>query len=276
MQPILNAMSVDLEAWFCAYNLSQVIRRADWDKCELRVYENTTRILTLLERYKVKATFFVLGWIAERIPELIRDIDRRQHEIAVHGYDHILLTQTTPSEFEEDLNKTLALLKRIGVRQQIVGFRAPSFTLVKNTRWVLEILEKYQFKYDSSVFPVGFHPDYGMPDAPLDPYQITPGLMEFPISCIEVFGKRVPCGGGGYFRIFPYAYSKQCIKRCNAEGRSAVFYIHPWELDPDQPRLNLPWIRKFRHYYGLNSTERKLDRLLQDFQFTTIRDILAL
>ena len=131
MVKIKNAMSVDLEDWFCAYNLSHVIKRADWDKCELRVYENTMRILAMLEQHKVRATFFVLGWIAERVPELIREIDRREHEIAVHGYDHVLLTQTTPSEFEEDLNKALALLQRIGVRQQIIGFRAPSFTLVK-------------------------------------------------------------------------------------------------------------------------------------------------
>ncbi len=269
-------MSIDLEDWFCAYNLSSAVPRDEWDDCELRVSESTERILNLLDRFNVRATFFVLGWIAERLPGLVRTIEQRNHEIGVHGYDHHLLTQITPAAFEEDLKRTLKLLHDIGIKQEIVGFRAPSFTIVKKTEWAFSVLQKYNFKYDSSIFPIGFHPDYGMPDAPLAPYRVNDSLTEFPLSCVEILGRRFPCAGGGYFRIFPYAYSKQCIKQCNAQGRSAVFYLHPWELDPGQPRVSLPWPKRLRHYYGIANTEKKLEKLLGDFQFTTLREILDL
>lgn len=277
-KPIVkNAMSVDLEDWFCVHNLSAVIKRDDWDKCELRVHESTRRVLNLLEKHQTYATFFVLGWVAERLPELILEIEEKGHEIAVHGYNHLLLTEITPGEFEEDLDKSLATLRRCGVKQTPMGFRAPSFTVVEKTRkWALETLENYGFKYDSSVFPVGFHPDYGIADAPLAPYKITDKLLEFPMSCLEVFGKRLPFSGGGYFRLFPYSYTRLCMKRCNAQGRSAVFYLHPWELDPGQPKIKLPRAKAFRHYRNLDQTEKRLDALLGDFQFTTIREVLGL
>jgi polysaccharide deacetylase family protein (PEP-CTERM system associated) len=277
-KPIVkNAMSVDLEDWFCVHNLSAVIKREDWDKCELRVHESTRRVLNLLEKHQTHATFFVLGWVAERLPELILEIEEKGHEIAVHGYNHLLLTEITPGEFEEDLDKSLATLRWCGIKQTPLGFRAPSFTVVEKTRkWALETLENYGFKYDSSVFPVGFHPDYGIADAPLAPYKITDKLFEFPMSCLEVFGKRLPFSGGGYFRLFPYSYTKLCMKRCNAQGRSAVFYLHPWELDPGQPKIKLPRAKAFRHYRNLDQTEKRLDALLGDFQFTTIREVLGL
>jgi polysaccharide deacetylase family protein (PEP-CTERM system associated) len=272
-----NAFSVDLEDWFCVHNLAKAIKLKDWDNCELRVYESTKRILTLLDKHKTRATFFVLGWIAERLPEMIRDIEARGHDIAVHGYNHLLLTEITPLEFEKDLVKALQTLEDCGVQQKIRGFRAPSFTIVEKTKkWAFRILEKYNFQYDSSIFPVGFHPDYGLPATPLGPYNITERLVEFPLSCLEMFGKRLPFSGGGYFRIFPYAYTKYCLQKCNAQGRPAVFYLHPWELDARQPKIKLPFVKSFRHYHNLDKTEKRLDALLSDFQFTTIREVLGL
>ncbi len=272
-----NAISIDLEDWFCVHNLSGAIKRSDWDKCELRVYESTKRVLNLLDKHKTHATFFVLGWIAKRLPELIRELEHKGHEIAVHGYNHLLLTEITPSEFDDDLGLALETIKACGIKQPLLGFRAPSFTIVDKTKeWALETLEKYDLKYDSSVFPVGFHPDYGVADAPLIPYKITPNLSEFPMSCLEVFGKRFPFCGGGYFRLFPYSYTKFCMKRWNAQGRPAVFYLHPWELDPGQPRITLPRSKAIRHYRNLDQTEKRFDALLGDFQFTTVKEVLGL
>jgi len=272
-----NAMSIDLEDWFCVHNLSQAIKKEDRSKCELRAYESTKRILNLLDKHRTRATFFVLGWVAERLPELICEIERKGHEIAVHGYNHLLLTEITPHEFEEDLSRALETLENCGVKQHPIGFRAPSFTIVEKTKsWALRILEKHSFKYDSSVFPVGFHPDYGVADAPLAPYKITERLYEFPMSCLEVLGSRLPFSGGGYFRLFPYSYTKLCMKRCNAQGRPAVFYVHPWELDPGQPKIKLTLSKEIRHYRNLHQTETRLDALLGDFQFTTVREVLGL
>lgn len=273
-----NAISIDLEDWFCVHNLSAAIRKEDWDECELRVLQSTNRLLSLFDRHETRATFFVLGWVAERLPDLIREIEARGHEIAVHGYNHLLLTEISPQEFDDDLARALKVIEACGVKSRPVGFRAPSFTMVNSTKdWALPILEKYDFKYDSSVFPVGFHPDYGMVDAPLGPYKITSGLHEFPMSCLEIFGKRFPFSGGGYFRLFPYAYTKYCMKKVNGQGRPAVFYLHPWELDPEQPRVkNLSLSQRLRHYSNIDQTELRLDRLLRDFKFTTIREVLGL
>ncbi len=273
---IKNALTIDLEDWFCAYNISSLISQEKWPDCEMRLPIGLQHILSLLRQRGVHATFFVLGWVAERVPDLILEIEADGHEIAVHGYRHLLLTKITPRQFEEDLALTLDLLRKVGVKYDIVGFRAPSFTITRTTLWALDILERYGFKYDSSVFPIGFHPDYGVPDAPLTPYRITPGIMECPMSSLELFGKRVPFGGGGYFRVYPYLYTKLCFRACNSAGRSGVFYIHPWEFDPDQPKLPLPYLKRFRHYYGLGSTKEKFERLLNDFSFTTIREILSI
>lgn len=272
----MNALSIDVEDWFCTHNISHLIPRENWEYCELRVAKSTERILRLLEKHNTRATFFILGWIAERLPQLVQEIEQRGHEIGVHGYNHLLLTKTTPVAFEEDLTKAIAVLKGSGLRQEILGFRAPSFTLVESTRWALPILERHNIRYDSSVFPVGFHPDYGMPEAPLTPFKITENLYEFPLTCIEIFGRRIPCSGGAYFRIFPYFFIKLGIKKCNAQGRPAIFYLHPWELDPEQPRIKLPWMKRFRHYYNLHKVEDRLDRLLSDFHFTTVKEVLNL
>jgi polysaccharide deacetylase family protein (PEP-CTERM system associated) len=273
----VNALSIDLEDWFCVSNLSRAIPRQDWDRCELRVGASTRRILELCRAHDVRATFFVLGWIADRLPDLIREIEADGHEIASHGYGHAMLTDLTPREFEEDIDRALAALARCGVVGDVAGYRAPSFTIVESTKsWAFEILERHGFRYDSSIFPVGFHPDYGMSGAPLAPYRATELLHEFPMSCIDVLGMRLPVGGGGYFRLLPYEYTKRAIARCNAAGRPAVFYLHPWELDPEQPRVKLPRSKSFRHYHNLDKTEKRLDALLGDFRFGTLREALDL
>ncbi len=267
-----NIFSVDLEDWFCAYNLR--IKFEDWDKQELRVVQNTRRVLKVLSDNNTKATFFVLGWIVEKVPELIKEIEAEGHEISTHGYSHTLLTQMTPKEFEKDLKKALDITGSL-VKQSIAGFRAPSFTITKKTLWALEILKDNEIKYDSSVFPVGFHPDYGIGDSDLNIHQLN-GITEVPLSVAEILGKRIPCSGGGYFRIFPYSVTKKLIETCNKQGRPVIFYIHPWELDPEQPRQNLPASKKFRHYFNLNKTEKRLNKLLSQFQFQTLGEALQL
>jgi polysaccharide deacetylase family protein (PEP-CTERM system associated) len=270
-----NALSIDLEDWFCVHNMEQAIRREDWDRCESRVAGNTHRILELLAEHDTRATFFVLGWVAERAPDLISEIEQLGHEIATHGYSHTLLTSMTPESFEEDLKKAIAVTQ-VCSNQEIIGFRAPSFTITSKTLWAIAILARNGIRYDSSVFPIGFHPDYGMPDSSLAIHNLDSSLVEVPLSCAEVFGMRVPCSGGGYFRIFPYAVTKFLLKRCNKQGRPAIFYFHPWEIDPQQPRIQLPRLKKFRHYYNLNKTLKRLDHLLSDFEFTTVRSLIGL
>lgn len=271
---MMNALSIDLEDWFCAFNFASMIPFERWGTCEFRLVRNTHRILAKLSHHDVHATFFVLGWVAERVPSLISEIENEGHEIAVHGYNHKPLTSMTPEEFEHDLCRTLEALEHCHVQQKIVGYRAPCFTITNRTLWAIPILERYHFRYDSSVFPFGLHPDYGIQDAPLGRYSIGDRLLEFPLTCIELFGKRLPCAGGAYFRFFPYSYTRMCIARCNAQGRSAVFYLHPWEIDPNQPKVPMSRLRRMRHYYHLDKTETRFERLLTDFSFTTIREIL--
>jgi polysaccharide deacetylase family protein (PEP-CTERM system associated) len=270
-----NVMSVDVEDWFCVYNLSRLIPYAEWDRCESRVERSTTRLLDLFGKHEVEATFFVLGWVADRFPDLVREIERRGHEVASHGYSHRLLTFMQPPEFREDLQRSLEVLAR-SAAQPVRGFRAPSFSVTRKTLWAADILKESGIRYDSSVFPVGFHPDYGIADAELQPYELAEGLTELPMSVAEVFGRKVPCCGGGYFRLYPYSVTRWLMRRCNAQGRPVMFYLHPWELDPGQPRVaGLSWSKRFRHYNNLDKTEERLERLLDDFSFTSARKLVA-
>ena len=270
-----NALSIDLEDWFCVYNLRDVVRRKDWDIQELRIDQSTRLILKLLSIHNTKATFFVLGWIAEQVPGLVREIEEEGHEIATHGYSHTLLTEMTRQSFEEDLKRALEVTKAC-THQEILGFRAPSFSITDKTSWAFEILERNGIRYDSSVFPIAFHPDYGVPNSPLSIYKISAFLTEFPLSCVEILGRRIPCSGGGYFRMYPYLLTKSLLKRCNREGRPAIFYFHPWEVDSKQPRVKLSWLKRWRHYYNLDKTLNRLDRLLSDFEFTSVKEVLGL
>ncbi len=267
-----NALSVDLEDWFCAYNLEIPI--SEWDKQELRVVENTRRILNILRANNAKATFFVLGWIGERVPFLLNEIESQGHEIATHGYSHTLITSSTPEFFEEDLTRAIEVTKK-NINSPIIGFRAPSFTITSETLWAIDILAKQGIKYDSSIFPTSFHPDYGISHAPLTIHK-RGELLEVPLSCVEVLGNRIPCSGGGYFRFYPYKFTRALLKKCNKDGRPVIFYIHPWEIDPGQPRRKLSPIKSFRHYINLDKTEDRLKKLLSDFEFTTIKEVSGL
>ncbi len=272
---MLNALSFDLEEWFCGHILEQGLGRNQWDKQELRSVRITRYLLKILKRHKTKATFFVLGWLAERAPELVAEIADAGHEIASHGYWHKSITYMNAYEFACDLEKSLEITSAI-TKQEIIGYRAPHFTVTKSTLWSLDIMAQYGIKYDSSVFPIGLHPDYGIANARLDIYKITPNITEVPLSTVNILGMRIPCGGGGYFRLYPYALTKTLLARCNKEGRPAVFYLHPWELDPHQPNLKLPYISKFRHYNNLHKTSHRLNKLLEDFRFTSIKGVLGL
>ena len=274
---MINALSIDLEDWFCAYNLR--IKIEDWPTCELRVEANTRRILELLAKHDTRATFFVLGWIAERVPDLVREIEQRGHEIATHGYSHTVLTEMTPEAFEMDLCRVLAVTQPL-VSQPILGFRAPSFSVTSKTLWALDILAKHGIKYDSSIFPISYHPDYGIPNASLaiHPIGVLSGsrrITEVPMSVASLFGKNLPCSGGGYFRVLPYFFTKFLMKQCNRQGRPVVFYLHPWEVDPGQPRVKMSRSKEFRHYFNLDKTISRLDQLLTDFEFTPIREVLV-
>jgi polysaccharide deacetylase family protein (PEP-CTERM system associated) len=272
---MLNVMSIDVEDWFCVYNLSRLIRYADWGKCESRVERNTVRLLNLFRAHRVEATFFVLGWVAERLPDLVKEIERQGHEVASHGFSHRLLTFMQPEEFRADLRRSLEVLARV-TGQEVRGFRAPSFSLTRKTLWAVNIMKESGIQYDSSVFPVGFHPEYGMPDVELRPHQVAEGLTELPMGVAEVAGCRIPCSGGGYFRLYPYGMTRWLMRKCNEQGRAVIFYLHPWELDPAQPRVRgMSWSARLRHYNNLAKTEQRLERLLSDFSFTSARRLLA-
>jgi polysaccharide deacetylase family protein (PEP-CTERM system associated) len=266
---------VDVEDWFCVYNLSRLIPYADWDKHESRVERNTERLLDLFGKHEMEATFFVLGWVADRFPDLVKEIERRGHEVASHGYSHQLLTFMQPEEFRVDLLRSLEVLARVST-QEVRGFRAPSFSVTRQTMWAADILKDSGIQYDSSVFPARFHPDYGMTGVELQPYPLTEGLTELPMGVAEVLGRRIPCCGGGYFRLYPYALTRHLMRKCNEQGRPVVFYLHPWEIDPGQPRVEgLSWSKRFRHYNNLEKTEERLEQLLRDFSFTSARKLIA-
>jgi polysaccharide deacetylase family protein (PEP-CTERM system associated) len=275
MSSMINAFTVDLEDWFHPQNLQSAIGQERWPACEMRIVDNTRRLLDLLERFKVEATFFVLGWIAERVPFLIREIGKAGHEIACHGYSHTLLTRMTADSFRSDVQKALDVTAPLA-DAPIIGYRAPTFTITRATMWAVDVLKDRGMIYDSSVYPIGHHPDYGMPDAPLSIYRHENSLIEVPISCVEILGQCVPCGGGGYFRLFPYRVFRKMLKACNSAGRPAIFYVHPWEIDPGQPRVSIPLVKRFRHYLCLDKTFDRLQMLLEDFRFTSIRNLLQL
>lgn len=269
-----NAFSVDLEEGFCSHNFDQRSHHSEWALYESRVEPSTHLLLSLFEKYNVRATFFVLGWVAERHPDLIRTIASRGHEIASHGYGHTLLTYSTPDEFRRDLDHALMVTQSL-VTEPIIGYRAPAFSLTPGTTWAIPILKEFHFQYDSSVFPLRYHPDYGFPTAPLTFYRHTPELLEVPLTCATFGHARLPCSGGAYFRLFPYPLFRQLIRICHRQGRPVIFYIHPWELDPEQPRMPAPLHARIRHYTNLSRTESRLRRLLHDFEFTSIGELLV-
>ena len=273
---VVNAMSVDVEDYFQVSAFDQAVSRDQWDRFESRVSANTERVLATLARRSTRATFFVLGWVAERYPALVRQIADRGHEIASHGYDHRLVFDLTPEEFRADLRRARAAIESAaGV--QVRGYRAPSFSITARSLWALDVLIEEGYAYDASIFPI-HHDRYGLPSAPRHIHTITrPAgtLWEVPGSTTRVSGMNVPIAGGGYFRLLPYGWTRLGIARVNRlERQPVVFYIHPWELDPEQPRLPASQLTRLRHYRNLSETVPRLERLLSEFRFDSIGSIL--
>jgi polysaccharide deacetylase family protein (PEP-CTERM system associated) len=266
---IVNAMSVDIEDYFQVHALEPHFSRAEWDRVPTRVGDNIDRTLDLFARHDVRATFFILGWVAQRFPDHVRRIASAGHEIASHGFAHHRVTELSPDEFRRDLADTRALLEELG-GQQVRGYRAPSYSIGETNRWALEVLEEEGYDYSSSIYPIR-HDHYGMPDAPRHGFRPTSKgrLLELPITTVEWGGRRLPCGGGGYFRLYPYRFSRWALRRVNErDGAPAIFFFHPWEIDPWQPRVPNAALRtRFRHYLNLERMEVRLDRLLSDFRW---------
>lgn len=271
----MNALSIDVEDYFQVHAFEKVIRRADWDKYAPRVVQNTRRVLSILSDCDTRATFFILGWIAERFPALVQEIVSAGHEIATHGYAHELIYRQTPAEFEADLEKSLSTIQR-AVSVPVWGFRAPAFSITKQSLWALDILKKNGLRYDSSIFPLAAHDRYGIPDAQRFAHRTEAGLWEFPVSTLRLARWNLPVAGGGYFRLYPAWLTRFAIRRINAGGNPAVVYLHPWEFDPEQPRVeNASALSKFRHYVNLDRTESRLRRLLKEFRFAPLREVFA-
>lgn len=263
---VINAMTVDVEDYFQVSAFESVIREDDWTRYPARVEYNTRAILALFEQHGIKATFFTLAWVAQRYPGLVRDIVAAGHELASHGMKHVRIIHQTPEEFGEDVRRSRTILEdTAGV--EICGYRAASYSVSEQTPWVHDLLAEAGYRYSSSVYP-GKHDLYGIPGAPRFAYRAgAAGLLEVPITTIELFGRRFPCGGGGFFRLYPYRVSRAALTRINRDERqSAVFYFHPWEIDPEQPRIREAGARaRFRHYLNLSRTRPRLEALLRDF-----------
>jgi len=274
-RPLTNAMTVDVEDYFQVSAFESHIKREDWDNLPCRVEANTNRILDLFDEAGIKATFFVLGWVAERYPELVRRIVKENHELASHGYDHVRVVTQQPAEFYADITKTKTLLEDIG-GVEVKGYRAASYSIGKTNLWAFSELESAGYQYSSSIYPIK-HDLYGMPDAPRFKYYPNgqTGILEIPVSTLKILGQTLPCGGGGFFRFYPYGVSRWALKRMNnLEGQSGMFYFHPWEIDFDQPRQQgLGLKTRFRHYLNLHKMEQRLIQLLQDFSWGRMDEV---
>lgn len=271
----MNFLSFDVEEWFHSSNFEGVIQQKEWPGYAGRVIPNVRRILEILDQANVKATFFVLGWIAEQFPHLVVEIAQAGHEVGSHGYNHRLIYNQTPEEFRADILCSLNLLKEAGV-ERVLGYRAPSYTITQRTLWALEILFDLGFRYDSSVFPIRFHDRYGIPEAPRRPYLIKSDFVEFPMTALRILGVSVPIASGAYFRLTPYSITKLAMKWMNGQGFPVTVNIHPWEMDPAQPRIDLPTTSKLRHYTNLDKTEKRLQQLVKDFEFSKLSDGLEI
>jgi polysaccharide deacetylase family protein (PEP-CTERM system associated) len=264
---IRNAMTCDVEDYFQVSAFAPYIDRASWPTRECRVEANMDRILALFERTGVRATFFTLGWIAERYPNVVKRIVAGGHELASHGYGHLRASDQTRAEFDNDVRSSKALLEDIG-GQAVLGYRAPSFSIGRDNLWALDVLLEAGYRYSSSIYPV-VHDHYGMPEAPRFAFYPngTDGLLEVPVTTVHMMGRNLPAGGGGYFRLLPYALSRWMMAKVNADDRQpALFYFHPWELDPEQPRPEGVGAKsRFRHYVNIDRMENRIEALARDF-----------
>jgi polysaccharide deacetylase family protein (PEP-CTERM system associated) len=273
---IINAFSIDVEDYFHVEALAGAIDRSTWSQLEYRAEHNTQRLIELLAAEKVRATFFILGWVAKRSPQLVRAIHDAGHEVACHGLTHQMVTRQTPEQFRAETTEAKAFLEQ-ACGAPVRGYRAATYSITRKSLWALDILEELGFVYDSSIFPIR-HDLYGIPDAPRFPYYpANLKMLEVPVTTVEYFGQRLPCGGGGYFRLLPYAYFRSAIRRVNErDGKPAVFYCHPWEIDPEQPRIGgISLKSRLRHYTNLNKMEDRLRRLLREFRWGRMDEVFV-
>ena len=262
-----NALTVDVEDYFQVEAFAGVISRDDWESQPRRVARNTARLLDIFGESGVTGTFFMLGWVAQRHPDLVRRIVAEGHEVASHGSDHYRADQQSGEAFRTDVRRCKALLEDTsGV--PVLGYRAPTFSVGHRNPWFHAILEEEGYRYSSSVYPI-VHDLYGVPDAPRHPFRPQPGFIEIPLTTVQLFGRNLPTAGGGYFRLLPYRLTRWALRRAHKDlGTPSVFYLHPWEIDPDQPRQSqAPRLSQFRHYLNLSRTEGRLRRLLRDFRW---------
>jgi polysaccharide deacetylase family protein (PEP-CTERM system associated) len=272
MNSVINALTIDFEDWYQGLE----IPHTEWSQYEDRVRFAGHRVLDILAEANTRATFFILGYVAERHPEIVREIVGAGHEVGTHGYSHSLIYRQTRDLFREEMTRAIRYLEDL-TGQPVLGHRAPFFSITRDSLWALETLGELGIRYDSSIFPV-LNYRYGIENAPRWPYRIdTPSnsLMEFPISTWKILGRNLPIAGGAYFRIYPYALTRRAFKSLNGDGHPAVFYLHPWEVDPDHPRIPLPRRISMTHYVNLGKTEKRLRRLLNDFSFAPMKEVLG-
>jgi polysaccharide deacetylase family protein (PEP-CTERM system associated) len=270
---MLNLISIDVEEWFHTTALDPYIGMAAWESQRSGVVANVHRLLEIFARHQTRATFFILGWVAERHPQLVKEIAAHGHEIASHGYRHRLIYELSPATFREYVHKSKDILENL-IGQPVLGYRATSFSIIERTLWALDIIKEAGFLYDSSIFPIK-HDIYGIVGFPRFPSKLANGLVEVPPSTVRIPGKNIPIAGGGYFRLFPYCLTKKGMQSLNRSGYPALVYLHPWELDPDSPRLQkLDLLTGFRQYVNLRNTAKRLEKLLADFRFLPIKSYL--
>ena len=264
---ITNALTIDVEDYFQVSAFAPYIRRDEWDSRECRVERNVGRILDLLAQQHIHATFFTLGWIAERYPKLVRRIVDEGHELASHGYGHERASDLSPAAFTHDIDRSKKLLEDLG-GVEVRGYRAPSFSIGIRNLWAFDCLARSGYRYSSSIYPIK-HDHYGMPDSPRFAYRVGAGLLEVPVTTVRMMKRNLPSSGGGYFRLLPYAASRWLMRRVNHIDREpAIFYFHPWEIDAEQPRIaGIDAKTRFRHYVNIGRTERRLQQLMQDFRW---------
>ncbi|MGP8035316.1 MAG: XrtA system polysaccharide deacetylase [Steroidobacteraceae bacterium] len=277
MAGIVNAFTIDVEDYFQVAALAGAVERSSWSQRESRVERNTAVLLDLLHEHGIRGTFFVLGWIAERHPALVRRIASAGHEVACHGFSHQLVYTQTPEEFREETARSKGILEELA-GAPVLGYRAASFSITRRSLWALDVLIDLGFKYDSSIFPIR-HDRYGIPGADPRPAALSApsgrSLVEFPMSAASYLGVQVPVSGGGYFRLLPYSLTRVGLRQINRRGgRPFAFYLHPWEIDPAQPRVPVGWLSHFRHYTNLHRCESRLRRLLREFRFGPMREVL--
>ena len=270
---ISNALTIDVEDYFQVSAFSNIINKQNWDEKECRIEKNIDNIISILDLKKIKATFFTLGWIAERYPSMIKKILMEGHELASHGYAHEKVSEISKSDFYQDVTRAKGILEDIGGKQ-INGYRAPSFSIAEKNFWAMEILSETGHRYSSSIYPVK-HDHYGSPNAPRFPYKVFSELLEVPPTTVKLFGRNFPASGGGYFRLLPYSISKKMLDHVNSsENKPVVFYFHPWEIDSHQPKIsNLSIKTRFRHYKNIEKMEEKIKKLVEDFHWDRMDNI---